>query len=242
MMPLTHNEKIEYINLLEEKLHRTLHNHWLTWFPDEGDLRRELYQKHLEFFKNTNADPEDITECVFIAANRVGKTIAGAYCVKVWTTGVYPPWWEGRVFDGPTNGWCAGDNSETVRDIVQLALLGPPSDFGTGMLPANSIIRTTPRHGIPDAIKDIYIRHVDGGASYVGMKSYDQKRKSFQGTSKHWIWNDEEPPMDVYAEELLRLMTTKGVILNTFTPLLGLSEVVLSFLPGGKAPEVPKAA
>jgi len=46
------------------------------------------------------------------------------------------------------------------------------------------------------------------------------------------IWLDEEPPMDVYSECLLRLMTANGLMLCTFTPLLGLSDVALMFLPG----------
>jgi len=235
MMSLNKAEKIKLINLMAEKIYRESHNKWLTWFPDSGKFARKLYKKHLEFFKSTGMDFDDVTECVFIAANRVGKSIAGAYCVKCWTTGIYPGWWEGMFFDHPTNGWCAGDTGETVRDIIQFELLGPSDQRGTGMLPADSIIRTTPRTGIPDAVKDIYIKYKDTNeSSYIGLKSYDQKRKSFQGTAKDWIWNDEEPPMDVYSEEILRIMTTKGVIINTFTPLSGLSDVVLSFLPGGK--------
>ena len=238
-MALSNAEKIELIEILEEQSLRVRQNARLGWFPDKGRLKRDLYVKHLEFFKRTAANDDDITECAFIAANRIGKTIVGAYCVMCWTTGWYPHWWEGRVFDHPTNGWCAGDTSETVRDIIQLELLGPAGEHGTGMLPAKSIIRTTPRSGTPDAVKDIYVRHEPtGGTSYAGLKTYDQKRKSFQGTAKHWIWNDEESGMDIYTEEILRLMTTKGVIINTFTPLSGLSDVVLSFLPGGMAPSV----
>ena len=238
-MSLTRAEKVELVFLLEENVYRESRCQWKRWFPDAGELRRELYKKHMQFFRDTGANDDDITECAFIAANRVGKTICGSYCVKVWTTGIYPDWWEGKFFPGATNGWCAGDTSETVRDIIQLELLGPPGELGTGMLPADSIIRKTPRTGVPDAVKDIYIEHEPtGDTSYIGLKSYDQKRKSFQGTSKDWIWNDEEPPMDVYAEEIIRLMTTQGVLVNTFTPLSGLSDVVLSFLPGGKAPKV----
>ena len=48
------------------------------------------------------------------------------------------------------------------------------------------------------------------------------------------IWLDEEPPMSIYAECLLRTMVSNGLILLTFTPLLGLTELVLLFLPGGK--------
>ena len=233
-MELNRDEKVRFIRLMEEKLYRDSRNKWMKYFHDTGPHRRELYAKHMEVVGFTNADPDDVTEVAFIAANRLGKTVLGAYCVKCWTTGIYPEWWHGRRFNGPTNGWCSGDTGETVRDILQYELLGPANELGTGMIPADAIIKTTPRTGIPDAVKDVYIRHESGGASHIGFKSYDQKRKSFQGTEKHWILNDEEPPIDVYTEELMRLMTKKGVMLNTFTPLLGLSDVVLSFLPGGK--------
>lgn len=36
--------------------------------------------------------------------------------------------------------------------------------------------------------------------------------------------------MDVYVEILYRLLTTKGLAWTTFTPLLGMSEMVSSFL------------
>jgi phage terminase large subunit-like protein len=38
--------------------------------------------------------------------------------------------------------------------------------------------------------------------------------------------------MDVYNEQAIRTATTKGIIMLTFTPLCGLSEVVQQFLPG----------
>lgn len=41
---------------------------------------------------------------------------------------------------------------------------------------------------------------------------------------------DEEPPMDIYQECLFRLLTTKGRLLVTFTPLQGRSDVVKAFL------------
>ena len=40
----------------------------------------------------------------------------------------------------------------------------------------------------------------------------------------------------------MRTMTTGGLLMLTFTPLLGLSEVVLSFLPGGKLPQAEEVA
>ena len=37
--------------------------------------------------------------------------------------------------------------------------------------------------------------------------------------------------MDVYGECLIRTATTNGIIMLTFTPLEGISKVVLSFMP-----------
>jgi phage terminase large subunit-like protein len=47
------------------------------------------------------------------------------------------------------------------------------------------------------------------------------------------VWFDEEVPMDIYMEGLTRLLTTCGIMMLTFTPLNGLTEVVLRFLPAG---------
>lgn len=170
-----------------------------------------------------------------MAANRVGKTFAGAYEASLHLTGKYPDWWPGRRFNEPTSGWACGDTAETVRDIGQLELLGKIDEIGTGMIPASSIVGSPPRKpGIPDAIELINVRHVSGGISTLGFKGYAKGRKSFQGTAKHFIWLDEEPDQSIYAECLLRTMTVDGMIIATFTPLLGLSDVVLSFMPGAR--------
>jgi hypothetical protein len=72
-----------------------------TLFPDIGPHRRELYAKHMEFFRAGAGSKERL----FMAANRVGKTIAGAYEATCHLTGLYPDWWEGKRFDKPTDGW-----------------------------------------------------------------------------------------------------------------------------------------
>jgi len=205
-----------------------------AYYPEEGPLRRELYEKHMAFFAAGNEHRERL----MLAANRVGKTEGvGGYEVVLHLTGEYPDWWPGRRFDKPTSGWAAGDTSLTVRDIIQHKLLGPPGEYGTGLIPGDRLKGTTARAGVPNAVQDIMVHHVSGGTSYLTLKSYDQRRESFQGTEKDFIWLDEEPPMDVYGECLIRTMTTQGLILCTFTPLQGMSEVVQSFLPGGKLPD-----
>src|SRR5208337_4754825 len=62
------------------------HDHMADLFPDTGPLRRALYIKHCEFFRHG----KEIQERCFMAANRVGKTIVGAYETTCHLTGVYP--------------------------------------------------------------------------------------------------------------------------------------------------------
>jgi phage terminase large subunit-like protein len=215
--------------LASEQKRRFDTNKLFSLYPDEGPLRRELYPKHLDFFRAGATEMERAA----IAANRVGKTWGlGGYETALHLTGEYPEWWEGRRFEHPIDAWAAGDTSETTRDIVQLALFGQQGDLGTGLVPlANIIGEPTKRAGVAGAIDTARIRHKSGGVSLIGLKSYDQGRKKFQGTAKHVCWCDEEPPAAVYEEMLMRLMTVHGMMIGTFTPLEGLSSVVLKFLP-----------
>lgn len=155
----------------------------------------------------------------------------GGYETTLHLTGLYPEWWEGRRFSHPIEAWAAGDTSETTRDIVQAALMGQIGELGTGLIPrANIVGEPKQRRGVADAFDLARIRHKSGGISLLGFKSFDQGRRKFQGTAKHVVWLDEEPPEDVYDECLLRLMTTKGIMIGTFTPLQGLSKIVLRYM------------
>ena len=119
------------------------------------------------------------------------------------------------------------------------------SSFGTGLIPKETIAATKRAPGtVPDKIERVTVYHFNqgtgemDGTSELTFKSYDQKRKAFEGTEQHVILLDEEPIMGIYSECVVRTMTTKGIILLTFTPLEGLSEVVLSFMPSGKVPNI----
>mgnify|MGYP000323125036 CR=1 FL=1 len=76
----------------------------------------------------------------------------------------------------------------------------------------------------------VRIKHSGGGLSVLGFKSYQQGRDSFEGTELDGIWDDEEPPEDIYGEQLIRTATTDGLMMITFTPLGGRSQVVMSFM------------
>lgn len=188
----------------------------------------------MEFFEAGLAHRERL----MCAANRVGKTEGvGGYELTLHLTGRYPDWWKGRRFNKPVRCWAAGDTGKTVREIVQFKLLGSPGSWGTGLIPGDSIERVVRGGGVPDTAEIVYVKHASGGISPLVMKSYEQRREAFQGTEQDFIWLDEEPPMDIYTECLLRTMTNNGQVIITFTPLQGMSEVVLSFLPGGKLTE-----
>lgn len=202
-----------------------------AYFPDEGPLRRALYVKHLEFFDAGRTHRERL----FMAGNRVGKSDTGLYEDVLHLTGDYPSWWTGRRFECPVDLWLAGDTNLTVRDILQHKLLGKWGEFGSGLLPRERFITHTTKRGVADSVDTAFVRHVSGGVSNCSFKSYAEGRKNFQGTAKHVVHFDEEPPSDVYYEALLRTMIVPGceqggIALVTFTPIEGWSEIIESFL------------
>lgn len=241
------DEQIEFLlDMQEKETEQERFGKFYYLFPDEttkvGNFTawaRHLYPKHMEFFAvgaNTRA------RC-FMAANRVGKTFsAGGYEMACHLTGLYPKWWPGRRFKHPIRAWACGKTNETTRDIVQTTLLGD-IEFqgqrkvvdGSGVIPRDCIGfqqgSITWKAGVADLLDTIKIKHVTGGWSKLGLKSYQQGRGAFEGTAQHVIWDDEEPPMDVYGEQIIRTATTKGIMMLTFTPLAGMSDVVQQFLP-----------
>jgi phage terminase large subunit-like protein len=98
------------------------------------------------------------------------------------------------------------------------------------MIPKDCIIETKSKRNIPDAVETIRIRHSSGGISTIIFKSYDQGREIFQGNEYDGIFFDEEAPLDCYSEALIRTMTTGGFTVLTFTPLKGVTELVMTFL------------
>ena len=198
---------------------------------------RVLYPKHLEFF----AASAHTREIMLLAANRIGKSEAGAFATTLHLTGQYSEWWPGRRFTQPINAWACGDTTTTTRDIVQTKLLGEVGQMGTGFIPRHLLLDTRAKRGGGGGIDMGWVQHVSGGISAVQFKSYQEGRESFQGTAKHVILLDEEPPMPVYSECLLRTTSTGlfagGIVLLTFTPLSGPTELILSFLPDLAVPE-----
>jgi phage terminase large subunit-like protein len=192
----------------------------------------EPYPKQFDFH-DAGADSR---ERLFMAGNQTGKTWAGGAEVAIHATGEYPKWWKGKVFEKPVVGWVAGVSGELTRDGPQRILMGRAGAWGTGMIPYARIKRYDRRsHGVKDSLETIIVHHGGGadvqmGESIIGFKSYDQGREKFQAETLDFLWFDEEPDLDIYIEGVTRTNTTGGIVFMTFTPLKGMSAVVMRFL------------
>lgn len=207
-----------------------LRNKIWSYFPDEGPLRRELYRQHLKFF----AAGLYYRVRLFCAANKIGKTICAGVEVAYHATGRYPHWWEGKRFDEPVLCWIANKSAKETRDINEKALLGPPGNMearGTALLPSHLIENVTPKPGVPNGCEFIYVRHVSGGISTIQSKAFEAGREAFQGAPEvHVVWGDEECPKGIADECAIRTMTCGGVLMFTYTPILGLTDLTVELL------------
>lgn len=195
------------------------------WFVPGTPFGIEHCHKHRAFF-DAGAD---YNERLFLAANRIGKSVSGAFESACHATGLYPSWWKGKRFDKPTRGWVVGSTARATRDTGQKELIGPVGAWGTGMIPKELFGQSWSLAGVPQGIDIIQVKHVSGGWSTIGFKNYEQPLQAFFGTDLEWVWMDEECPQEHYNESLLRTMTTNGIIYVTFTPLKGLTPMVVKF-------------
>lgn len=223
-------------------------------------IERELAARQLDQYGPYGKQREfhragaSFSERLFMAGNQLGKTKAGGAEWAMHLTGRYPDWWDGAAFAKPVTFWAGSVTSEATRDNPQRMLLGPPATvdaWGTGMVPRDAIKATTRAMGVANLLDSAVIRwggggDVQAGESIIAFKSYEKGREKWQGPTVDGVWFDEEPPQDIYAEGLTR--TNNGqrgqFAQTTFTPLLGMSDVVMRFLmpeaddPGAKARHV----
>ena len=173
------------------------------------------------------------------AGNQLGKTFAAAHDAAYHMTGLYPKWWKGDRFKKPCKLWLCGKTTEVVRDSFQTLIIGDwakEDGLGSGSIPRHLIQKVVKRVGIQGAVDTFTVKHVSGGYSRASFKSYDMGREKFQAATLDKVYFDEEPPADIYSEG--RTRTNKGQLGNntslTFTPLLGMTEVVMQFYQNPK--------
>jgi phage terminase large subunit-like protein len=209
--------KLVYLRLLQEMKRRQEKNKLSRYQP---------YQKQT-FFHNAGAQ---YRERLFRAGNQLGKTWSSAYEVAYHLTGKYPDWWKGKMWSRGVTGWALGESMESTRDTMQRLIMGRPGEWGTGTIPADLILDVKRAQGIADSLDCVFVKHISKGVSRLYFKSYEKGRSKLQGETLDFAALDEEPPLDIYTEVLTRTNATRGIVWITFTPLLGMSEVVRRFL------------
>lgn len=217
---LPRQDKIALVEALETQDRRKRRNRLRDYRP---------YSKQHEFHKAGAVHRERL----FMAGNQLGKTLAGSMEWAMHLTGKYPDWWQGKRFEAPVRLWAAGETRVSCRDTVQKLMIGEPErdeEWGTGSIPGDDILDTFRGLGTPNALDSVTVRHVSGGSSTLLFKAYEQGRAKWQGETLHGVWFDEEPPLDIYIEGLTRTNATDGIVIITFTPLKGMSDVVQMFL------------
>ena len=138
-----------------------------------------------------------------LAANRSGKTDAGAYCgATLARFGVEPTrpavGSSTVVWDRATSGWVVSLDFPSSRDVVQ------PKYFDNGLVTADPHEPFIPAREIAEwRVSDQILKLKNG--SVMGFKSCESGRKKFQGAAIDWVHIDEEPPRDVCTELTFRV-------------------------------------
>lgn len=140
----------------------------------------------------------------FLAANRGGKSQAGAYCGAhlarfgnpgaKWITGASGI----SVRDRATSGWVSCLDFPTSRDVMQ------PKYFDNGFVSPGEAPPFIPEREILEwRVADQILKLKNG--SIIGFKSADSGRRKYQGTGKDWFHMDEEHPWEIYEEGVIRV-------------------------------------
>ena len=203
-----------------------------TLFPDTGKLSRDAYKHHMPFFMAGKTHWIRL----ILASNQTGKSLDSSYELSCHLTGIYPKWWNGKVLTRARNWLIVGETSDLLRRSLILTLLGPLGAYGTGMIRKSSLdldtIKAVQRTNTsPGSFR---VKHVSGEFCNVDFGTYEQPRESFQAVRANILF-DEEPPLDIWSECMMRTATLgvdKLMIVN-FTPLKG-ETVLLKQLVQGK--------
>jgi phage terminase large subunit-like protein len=146
---------------------------------------------------------------LFLGGNRSGKTVGGATETVMWLTGKHPYL---STPPPPVRGRCVSvDFINGVEKIVKPEV--------ARWMPASELLGGSWEKAFN---KELRILTLANGSTLEFM-SMDQDVDKFAGTSRHFIWFDEEPPRDVYIECLQRLLDTSGSFWITMTPVDGMS-------------------
>lgn len=225
-LKLSKAQKVEYLQLLEEKKRRELLKLAAIQFDS-------LYDWQLRFVESTAS----YTSCMLMAANRVGKTRTGLTIDAMHLLGDYPEDWPGHKFDSPPMCWLLGFSMEKTRDLLQTPLFGrlEGGKWTGGLIPVDRIVDWKSATGTSGAMREVRVNHASGGFSVVQFWSYSQGQHAIMGDSVDWYHIDEEPrDKAIFPQVLTRTATGdkgrggRGIL--TFTPENGRTELVIQFM------------
>lgn len=198
------------------------------------------YRPHPETqvpFHNSHA-----TERSIVLGTQQGKTTAAGFEMAFAACDVWPAWHKG-LHPSPPNiersakfiGWYCSVSSQNVRDGAQNKLLGDISqkdNLGTGAIPLDYIEGITMSRGISHFVDTITVRRETGGFGIMQSKTYEQSALAYQSVPVDMGWADEDPGYDdrIYNELLGRTISTKGRIICSLTPMLGLTPLRKRFI------------
>jgi len=218
-------QKIEYAQLLEEKIRRNKLTQGIRAYLGLYDWQHRF-----------NAATKENTACMLMAANQVGKSLTGCVIDAHHLTGDYPDNWEGHEFTTPPMCWLLGYSGEKTRDLLQLKLFGrfQGGKFEGGLVPADKIVDWRGMTGTVGAMREVRVKHVNGTAT-CQFWSYNQGQHALMGDIVDWYHIDEEPrDPAIYPQVITRTLNGdnnaggRGIL--TFTPENGKTELVCSFM------------
>ena len=159
------------------------------------------FYTHLPAQKKFHIDPAKVKG--LFGGNRAGKSEEGAeYVIS-------------KCLSKPKQRWWAV--AETFQDSVNIQ--------------QRKVWDVTPKleikYGRYDEINGFTNRKLlFKNGSMIMFKSYDQARESFASDDIDGVWNDEEPPYDIYKEERMRLIDRNGEMIFTMTSLKGITDLM----------------
>lgn len=208
--------------------------------PETGlDLSRDKYSKYIDFI---NAGAQ-YRERFAIAGNRSGKTETICLELGYHLTKDYPSWYKGYRFKRGIKTVFIGKTNLSIRDVGQDKLLGMQGSEGDRILPLAEhndgvgIVKWTPKPGVPGAVLDIFVRDRNGDMNQIMFISQEVDFGVIMGGALDFIWFDEEClNHNLYQEAKKRVVTTNGLIVHTFTPLHGMTNLLMEIIPNRQAP------
>lgn len=189
------NKELDPYELLGQKLKQTVKRPNINSYGP--------HSKQEEFHKSISM----VTQ--YIGGNRSGKTTGGV-CEDIWYAKGEHPY--KRIPEAPNAiRVCASDFKVGHGQVLlpELSRWCPPSLLKNGSW-EDSFKKEPPE------------LHFSNG-SFIEFKSYEQDLVKFAGTSRDLVHHDEEPPQDIWNENMMRIIDCGGRMTMTMTPVEGMT-------------------